>query len=391
MGKWTKAGFEANTLNSYKLRLQQAFVNAFGSDFLVDDALPQGVLIQELAEILYAADMDGVEALSRMNLNTATGIYLDLIGNLRGIRRTLGTSSQVSVRITSNANSLPYTLSDSIVFTCNDTGEQFTPVNPVNINEEVTTIALESVSAGKVATALNNTMSVPVNNVLDVLVTAVAQGADTEEDLYYRNRIINNYTVANNTIQSIENLILSSGVAQTVGAEYNDSDSEIGGISAHATEFLVVPIEGIDESLFKDTIGKIILDNKCPGSPTSGNTSVETQDLFGKTKTVNFTIPTRKEIEIEVSVSTPETTGVLDLSNKDSIANTIKSYIDSLGIGKDVSYARCIAPLASDTGFDIISFKMRSKGDDVWAENTNYVISAREYATIELSDIKIGV
>ena len=62
MGKWTNAGFIANTLDYYKTEIQKVFVAAFGEDFLLDDSLPQGVLITRLAELFYNADLVGVEA-----------------------------------------------------------------------------------------------------------------------------------------------------------------------------------------------------------------------------------------------------------------------------------------------------------------------------------------
>ena len=70
---WTSQGFTAKTVEYYKTQLEQAFVAAFGNDFSLDPALPQGVLIQELAELFYNADMDGIEVMNRINLNTASG------------------------------------------------------------------------------------------------------------------------------------------------------------------------------------------------------------------------------------------------------------------------------------------------------------------------------
>lgn len=391
MGNWTNAGFESKTLDFYKSQLQQVFVKAYGDDFLLDDALPQGVVIQELAEILYAADMDGIEALSRLNLNTATGIYLDLIGNLRGIRRVLGTQANITVEITSIVSTLPYTIPTNAVFTSYETGEQFSPTEPVYVDSETKVISMAAASRGETSVALNSSMTSSIGNISNVVVTAVSQGAATEEDIHYRNRIINDYIVSNNTVQNIVNLLTAMDCVKTAGVEYNDTPVESGGIPAYCTEFMAVPVAGYDQSLFRERVAKLILDNKCPGSPTHGAEAVVVNDVFGKPKQVKFTIPTEKKIEIAVVISTPETTGIIDLSNSNSIREAISTYINSLGIGKDVSYARCLGPLAADTGFDIVSFKIRSKGEEEWVENANYIIGIREYATITTSDINIGV
>lgn len=391
MGNWTNAGFESKTLDFYKSQLQQAFVKAYGDDFLLDDALPQGVVIQELAEILYAADMDGIEALSRLNLNTATGIYLDLIGNLRGIRRVLGTQSNITAEITSVVSTLPYTIPATAIFTSYETGEQFSPIEPVYVDSETKVIAMISVNRGETSATINSSMTTNISNISNVTVTAVSQGSSTEEDIHYRNRLVNNYIVPNNTVQNIVNLLTGMDCVKTAGVEYNDTSAESGGIPAYATEFMAVPVANYDLSLFKNRVAKVILDNKCPGSPTFGTETVVANDVFGKPKEVKFTIPTEKKIEIAVVISTPETTGVIDLSNSASIREAITTYINSLGIGKDVSYARCLSPLAADPGFDIVSFKIRSKGEAEWVENANYIIGIREYATTTTSDISIGV
>ena len=66
MGKWTDQGFVANPVSYYKSAIQQVIVEAFGSEFDLNDNLPQGVLIQRLAELFYGMDMDGIEAFSRL-------------------------------------------------------------------------------------------------------------------------------------------------------------------------------------------------------------------------------------------------------------------------------------------------------------------------------------
>lgn len=391
MGNWTNAGFEAKTLDFYKTQLQQVFVNAFGDDFLLDDALPQGVVIQEIAEILYGADMDGIEALSRLNLNTATGIYLDLIGNLRGIRRLIGTQASLTVKVTSSATALPFTIPAGTIFTNSSSAETFTAESPITIESATASILLTSTTKGEVKTAINDTMTVNISNITDVTVTAVSQGIRTEEDINYRNRIMDSYVVATGTTQGILNLLSAMDCVKTVGVEYNDTDTQSGGIPPYATEFMVVPVEGYDMDTFQDRVAKVILDNKCPGSPTFGNTPVTATDVFGNQKDVFFTIADERPVQIEVSVSTPETTGVLDLSRINDIKETIANYINSLGIGKDISYARCLTPLVNDSGFDIVSFKIKGIYAQEWTENANYHIETREYAQIKVSDIKIGV
>lgn len=390
MGQWTDAGFEAKTLDYYKAAIQQVFIDAYGDDFLLDDALPQGILIQELAEMFYNADMDGVEVLSRLNLNSAPGLYLDLIGGLRGIIRNPGSKASVTVTITSSASSIPYSIPAGQRFVCNETSETFEMAEIMNITATTQTGVLTALDSGDVQASVANTMTVENSNITDVVITAVAQGTGRESDMDYRGRLIRTYTAAGNTNQSVLNLLLALDCVDTAGVNYNDTAETVGGIAPYSTEFMAVKKTDFDETLFKTQVAQTILNNKTPGAPTDGNTTVSVTDVFGTTKQVKFTIPTEKKIEIEVSVATPETTGVLDLSGVPAIKEAIMTYINNLDIGKDVSFSRCMAPLTADGGFDVTTFKIRAVGDVNWTQNANYIIDSREYATCEASNIKVG-
>ena len=390
MGQWTDAGFEAKTLDYYKTAIQQVFIGAYGDDFLLDDALPQGILIQELAEMFYNADMDGVEVLSRLNLNSAPGLYLDLIGGLRGILRSNGTNASITTTITSTTSSIPYSLPEGTVFTCSETSETFATTGINNITSTTQSVVLSATSSGIVNTTVANTMTVNNSNITNVVVTAVAQGTERETDMEYRARLLRTYTAAGNTNQSVINLLLALDCVDTAGVNYNDSAETVGGLAPYSTEFMAVKKADFDETLFKTQVAQTILNNKTPGAPTDGNTTVSVTDVFGTTKQVKFTIPTEKKIEIEVSVATPETTGVLDLSGVPAIKDAIMAYINNLDIGKDVSFSRCMAPLTADGGFDVTTFKIRAVGDVNWTQNANYIIDSREYATCEASNIKVG-
>lgn len=390
MGQWTDTGFEAKTLAYYKAAIQQVFIDAYGDDFLLDDALPQGILIQELAEMFYNADMDGVEVLSRLNLNSAPGLYLDLIGGLRGIIRNPGSKASVTVTITSSASSIPYSIPAGQRFVCNETSEAFETAEIINITATTQTGVLTALDSGDVQAAVANTMTVENSNITNVVITAVAQGTGRESDMDYRGRLIRTYTAAGNTNQSVLNLLLALDCVDTAGVNYNDSAETVGGVAPYSTEFMAVKKADFDETLFETQVAQTILNNKTPGAPTDGNTTVSVTDVFGTTKQVKFTIPTEKKIEIEVVVATPETTGVLDLSGVPAIKDAIMAYINNLDIGKDVSFSRCMAPLTADGGFDVTSFSIRAVGDTNWTQNANYIIDSREYATCEASNIKVG-
>lgn len=397
MGKWTNAGFVANTLDYYKTEIQKVFVEAFGEDFLLDDSLPQGILITRLAELFYNADMDGVEAFSRLNINTAAGVFLDIIGGLRGIPRSTGTPQIATVQLTVDpTNFQPFYIAPGTIFRTTNGADTFVAEEGQQVTTNDGSITLKYTSNGNSSAAVNDTMTTTgYDQITNIVITYLVDGVGTETDLDYRARLIKTLPLAGNTIESVMSLLLANEYVRLVGVNYNDTDQTVDSLPPYTTEWMAVPQSGHGDDqqfldVFKDAVGTIIINNKTPGAPTAGNTAVTVTDAFGTQKQVNFTIPTEVQLEIYAQVATPEQTGVLDLGGISAEREAIAKYVNNLDIGKDVSYARCIAPLAADSGYDIVVFRMRRKNGE-WVSGANVTINNREYASISLNDITIEV
>lgn len=393
MGKWTEQGFVANSLASYKEAIQDIFIAAYGDDFLISDETPQGVLIQRLAELFFNADMDGVEAFSRLNINSASGVYLDLFGNMRGMPRGLGTPQTATVAVTCNpTNFVAFTIPAGTTFNVVGSDEVFVLPNGYTANTTSFSLNLEYSESGNSSAIIGDKLQTTgFSQITDIEITNLVAGEGREGDIQYRKRLQSEYPTANNTIEWVEGRLLELQTVSNVGHNYNDTAEQQGQLPPYTTEWMVVPVEGADMDAFKTNVGTVIINNKVPGSPTYGNTSVQVTDLFGTQKTVNFTIPTKVDLQIQVIVTTPETTGFLDLTNITQHKVDIAAYINSLTIGKDVSYSRCAEFLFNDKGFDVSSFKIKALTDEDWVTNGNYTIGEREYARITTANIAIEV
>lgn len=393
MGKWTDNGFIAYSLQTYKDQLGAAFKEAYGADFDTNDATEQGILIQRIAELIFNTDMDGIQAWTMQNINTMSGSMLDIVGGYRGIPRNQGSYQILSVNVTAvAANFQPYTIPAGTVFTLVGSDDTFTNTNAITIETPNASILLDYTEYGNSDAIVGSLLQVNgFGQITNLEVTNVIAGQPAESDLDYRRRLQTEYPAANNTIEWVENKLLESPLVRVVGANYNDQSTEQGGIAAYCTEWMAVPVSGANTEAFEQAVGTIIINNKVPSSPTDGNTTVTVTDIFGTQKEVKFTIPTQVELEIDVRLTTPETTGFLDLSNVPNIREQIATYINNLEIGKDVSYSRCAAPLFADQGFDVQYFQIRQKGTTDWVENANFTIGPRQYASISESDITIGV
>ena len=397
MGHWTEQGFVTQPLSYYKSAIQQVFIEAFGSDFDLNDNLPQGVLIQRLAELFYGMDMDGVEAFARLNINTMGGLFLDIVGNWRGIDRVLGRPQSGYAKITCNpSNFVPFTLPEGTVLTVLESGDQFVTTQPVTFVSNVANANIEYTENGNSSAVVGNTMSVEsYAQIQNIEIVSLFDGTDNESDISYRNRIQKEYPAAANTVEFVMNLLRELPEIRDVGCLYNDTGSTVGGLAPYSTEWIVAPTVDVQpEALdaFKQTVAKIIIDNKVPGSPTDGNTTVDNvTDIYGTPKSVKFTMAEEVPIQILVTITTPETTGILDLGGESTIKTAVMRYVNNLGIGKDVSYSRCIAPFAADTGFDVVSYKVKAVSSDTWSENINFFIDNRQYATITADNIVMDV
>ena len=368
MGHWTDEGFVANPVSYYKSAIQQVFIDAFGSDFDLNDNLPQGVLIQRLAELFYAIDMDGIEAFARLNLNTMGGIFLDIVGLWRGINRILGAPQTGVVTVTCNAtNFVPFTLPAGVTLTVTETGDQFVTSTLTTFQSETAEVRVQYAENGNSSAIIGNTMTVEgYSQIQNIEITSLFDGTENETDIEYRARIQKEYPAAVGTIEFVNNKLRELPSLKDVNCIYNDSDTPSGDLPAYSTEWIVAPKASVSADamgVFRKDVAQVILNNKVPGSPTYGTTSEVVTDTLGSTKRVYFTIADAVPIEISITVSTPETTGILDLTAVPEIKEALagpNGYMANLGIGKDVSYSRCIAPFATSTGFDIVSFKMKA-------------------------------
>ena len=378
MGHWSDQGFIANPLSYYKSEIQQIFVDAFGSDFDLNDNLPQGVLIQRLAELFYGIDMDGIEAFSRLNLNTMGGLFLDVVGNLRGITRRLGTPQTGVVSVTCKAeNFIPFSFPEGTVFTVVETGDTFVTTGLATLSSNVASIEVAYSEDGNSSAIIGNTMTVEgYPQVQNIEIISLFDGTDRESDISYRSRLQKEYPAAVGTMEYVTNKIRALASVKAVGFLYNDTDTTVDTIPAYCTEWIVAPkaeVRADALGVMKTDVATVIINSKVPGSPTYGNTSVVTQDVFGTQKTVNFTIAEEIPIEISVTVGTPEATGVFDLSGISEIKIAVGDYVNNLDIGKDVSYSRCIAPFAASEGFDVLSFKMRTVNGIIGVDTKTYI------------------
>ena len=397
MGHWVDSGFVANTIDDYKGDLRTLFTNAFGADFNVtDETLPQNILIQELAELFANADAASIEVLTRLNTNTASGIWLDFIALARGLKRYSGTPQTATVSVVSNPSSLPFTIGQGQIFTCNETGDTFKLNAAATINSANTSIQVSYEGEGNSSAVVGNHLRTDgAPGIISMEIVGLGNGKERETDAEFRARLSLSAPVFNPTIEHIENEIKALPDIRGIGVTYNDTaTTDTEGLPPYTTEFLVAPSADIDRSteqftFWKESVGKAILWNKVPGSPTYGNTTVNIADPFGTMKNVSFSVPDEIPLAITINIKVNEEVGAPDLQEIDTIKTNIADYVNSLAVGIDVAYSKVMQEFLNVSSMDIVSVVFKNLKTGKKYTNQNYVIETRQYASCKPENIEV--
>ena len=94
----TENGIVSPSTSEIKEAIQTIFTNAFGTDLSLDDATPQGVLIDGLAQLKQSSNSVLLYLANQFNPEVASGIFQDALANLYFIQRKSATHSIVMCR-----------------------------------------------------------------------------------------------------------------------------------------------------------------------------------------------------------------------------------------------------------------------------------------------------
>lgn len=94
----TDNGIISPDTEEIKTEIQGIFTDAFGTDLSLDDATPQGVLIDDLAQLKQASNSVLLYLANQFNPEVASGIFQDALANLYFIQRREATRSIVTCR-----------------------------------------------------------------------------------------------------------------------------------------------------------------------------------------------------------------------------------------------------------------------------------------------------
>lgn len=392
MSEFTSTGVKTKTLDEWYQSVVAFKQQVWGNDFVLDPTTKQGADMVQLAELLYNAEMNNVSAFAQLNLNTASGVCLDYIGFVRGVDRDGGFPQEIKVDITSAITG--YFIPNTLVFRTTSGYSYYSPtsVQITSLNQQITLLYTSdgnpAISEGEALTTVSQ-----FPNITSAVIAqgGIIQGKETESDESYRARIKKSTISYIGTLEYIDAELRNVDGVSKLNYYYNDTDTEDDkGIPAYGSEFLVVPQDGVDDTVFNAAIAQKLCEIKLPGAPLHGNTTVNVLDFYGEDKVIKFTRPEKKNIEVYAHIAANPVTGQLDIKNVELDKQALRDYVNALAVGANVSWSRVIGIIGSDSGFVVTEWGMRIKGEADW-ETTDVAIGLREFAWLEASDIDISV
>ncbi len=323
--------------------VENEFTTAFGSDLDLSSSTPQGRLIE--MEALARQGTVGLCALiaNQINIDYATGQYLDAIGAFFNVARKGATSTSVLATVAGVAGTI--IPAGSLVQT--QAGDDFYLENETIIPEQgFTTAYFLSVEQGDIPCA-TGTLTIIIDQTIgwETVNNPVAAiiGSNQESDYDYRKRIKSARYVGISYIQAIkaqleqvENL-KSSFVYDNV----EDDPVVYDTITIPAHSIVVVADGGADEDVAQAIFSKKSAGSGYTAIPNQSVTVEVADGAYGVEYPVTFNRPEVLQFEINIQVRNNNYTGAdLETAVQNAIltwANGDVESVDGLKIGQDVS------------------------------------------------------
>lgn len=290
VGLWTAdfVDIKAAIIDWYK--------SIYGDDIDLSTGSADGVFVNDLALILNNI-LEAVSFVNRsLNVNEASGIYLDRLCRLSNVTRNQATHSTATIKVT-NLDSTDYRISvneelkfldkASTVWTfTNNTSSTF--VIPANGNAILNVVCDEvgqiKAPSGWIDRTLELTQLV-VEQTKDAIV-----GQNIESDSSLRSRRLQSLGAYGVTV--VESLVASlleiAGIQDVLVYNNNTSAAQVTAdgttVDAHNVYVIVRYVDGIDLASLDDTIGNMIYNKLTPGIATTKCNVVGTSNYaYGRT------------------------------------------------------------------------------------------------------------
>lgn len=366
-------------------RLIAQFKLIFGEDQYLGEDTQDYQMIAEFADLMDDVGAVLAQDYASHNPDLASGLSLDYLMALNGLRRMTATQSTAVV----TASGVEGTLipAGSIVMDAN--GNQWATDADATIGSGGSvTIQVTAVNAGHISADAGSISRIMTPTAGWISVTneaAATAGRDTETDAEARERRA--ASVSNTGMSMLETILGTvrslNGVQKARLYENDTASTNADGIPAHS--ICAVVLGGDNQE-----IAEAVFKKKSLGCGTYGSQTVTVTDVFGNDYSVKFSRPVETAISVQLTI---KTFSGYSSDTADEIKENIKAYIESLGIGASLNVGMLWASVLAvnpDTAHPIctpVSVQAKKSGGSY--QTATVEIDYNAMMTCSLSDISI--
>ncbi len=360
----TELGFKKRTYDEILSGKIDKAKELFGEDIDTSELTPLGkyirinaydqALTEEEAEMVYYSIFP----------NTAIGTSLDRLCVFAGIKRNAATKSRYVVTFTGEAGTeIPCNTDEFLVGT--ESGINYRVIGEAVLNDDenkthketidgvatigengTVTATVECVESGGIGNVLPSEITVivyPQANIESVIgSTVVLNGTDTEDDYELRQR----FNSAIEGIGSCNEAAIKSALIRipTITHATVIVDEENGCFECF--------VNNTDDESTKIQVAETIFEKKPIGIKTNGDISQDITDNGGYTHTIRFSMIDNVSVYVKMQI---KTNAQFESDGIELIQDNIKTYIDSVGVGKPVILSSLYGLIHSVTGVEEVT------------------------------------
>ena len=325
------------TVRSYEqivASLEQRYKLRYGETFDTTPESPDGEFIRIMASYIYDQELLAEAAYHSYNPSVVTGVGLDNLVRLNGIRRIVNSPTVASVYITSPGGTANGELVPAGTIVTTADGIEFTTRTDVTVPGETLATCTQS---GAILIGPNEITEfrspVPADTAVtnhEAGVTGVVYETDSQLRARRERSLIQKGT---NTAEAIYAAVADLNL-EFIAVLENDTDAEVDGIPAHS--FMTIA-----EGSTLELIAERVYQNKPFGIRAYGTSEVIIIDSKGYPHTIGITRPTTKDVYVKCEVMRPENVAI---AGTRAMRDALINHVNSLPISEDVVWADMFAP-----------------------------------------------
>ena len=348
----TEEGITVKTFDQVVASLEQKFKLELGDAFDVTPESPDGQNLRIMAAFIADQWLLAEQAYHSYNPSVVTGIGLDNLVRLNGLKRVVDTPTRVSLQFnatTSAGETLP---AGTTVETATD-GIQFVTQRSIILPGEVMATCLQqgaiNIGVGEITVIADDVASdITVYNPAPG-VTGVVRETDPQLRARRERSLVRAGTA---TAEAIYSSVADLNI-NFIAVLENDTDAVVNGIPPHS--FMTVVEGGALED-----VAERVYRNKAIGIRAFGDVTIDVLDSQGYAHPIGLSRPTQVPIYVRVKVKRPTNVAINSIRD---IRDALVSHINSIQIANDVEWAKLFKP-ATDAAplVNVKSIEVSSNG-----------------------------